>query len=129
MKKLLLANLDRTFSALLVLLGIVVLTLGWIGASGHGLAAEQTPYLISGGLGGFALIAVGCTLWVSADLQDQWRRLDRLDATISNAMSRGPSPEQSTPLDGPTAPEAASVRRRPRQKVGAGTSRGAQDDR
>lgn len=73
------ANWDRALAVGLVAVGVIALILGWIGVSGTGLAAEQNPYLISGGLVGIALIAVGCTVWVSADLQDEWRRLDALE--------------------------------------------------
>ena len=85
--------------------------------SGTGLAAQQNPYLISGGLGGLGLIAIGCTIWISADLQDEWRRLDSLEerlheltstrnqsdaaaADTTTDASPGPS---TTPMDGQTA--------------------------
>ncbi|GAA0602694.1 hypothetical protein GCM10009547_00120 [Sporichthya brevicatena] len=79
---------DRIVGAVLVVLGAVVLVAGWIGASGEVYIANQLPYLLSGGLGGLALIGVGATLWLSADLSDEWRTLDRLDsarATESDA--------------------------------------------
>jgi hypothetical protein len=82
MKTFLRANLDRVVAAGLVVVGLIALIKGWIGVSGTGLAAEQLPYLISGGLGGIAMIAVGCTVWVSADLQDEWRRLDALEERL-----------------------------------------------
>src|SRR5207248_6814988 len=56
---------DRVAACCLVILGAPALVLGWFGVSGTGLAAEQNPYLISGGLVGLALIGVGCTLWLS----------------------------------------------------------------
>ena len=82
MKTFLRANWDRALAVTLVVLGVVALIFGWMGVSGTGLAAQQNPYLISGGLGGIALIAVGCTMWVSADLQDEWRRLDALEERL-----------------------------------------------
>lgn len=71
---------DRVLGVVLVLVGGVVLVVGWVGASGEVYIANQLPYLLSGGLGGLALIGVGATLWLSADLSDEWRTLDRLDA-------------------------------------------------
>jgi hypothetical protein len=92
MKMLLRANWDRVLAVTLVLAGMVALIVGWVGVSGTGLAAEQNPYLISGGLGGIALIVVGSTIWVSADLQDEWRRLDALEerlGELASATARG----------------------------------------
>jgi hypothetical protein len=80
-------NLDRAIAALLVFLGGVLLVLGWIGVSGHALAPEQIPYLISGGLGGVLLGAIGCTAWLSADLQDEWRRLDSLEDRLTELVA------------------------------------------
>lgn len=77
-------NWDRTLAVAFVLAGLAALASGWVGISGTGLAAEQNPYLISGGLGGLALIGLGCTLWVSADLQDEWRRLDVLQERLAD---------------------------------------------
>jgi hypothetical protein len=82
LKSFLRANWDRTTAGVLVVLGALALLIGWIGVSGTGLAAEQNPYLISGGLLGIALIGVGCTVWLSADLQDEWRRLDALEEKL-----------------------------------------------
>lgn len=77
-------NIDRVVAVILVVLGVVVLGVAWYGASGKALVAQQFPYLISGGLGAVVLVVIGCTLWVSADLQDEWRQMDgieeRLDA-------------------------------------------------
>jgi uncharacterized membrane protein len=42
-----------------VLLGFVVMTLGWVGASHTARQIEQIPYLISGGLIGLALVVLG----------------------------------------------------------------------
>jgi uncharacterized membrane protein len=92
LKKLIRANWDRAVAAALVLLGVLALILGWWGVSGTGVAAEQNPYLISGGLLGIALIAIGCTLWLSADLQDEWRRLDAAEERLAELVG---SPTES----------------------------------
>jgi hypothetical protein len=85
------ANADRVVSVGLEVVGIVVLTVGWFGVSGTGLAAEQIPYLVSGGLGGIVLIVIGCTAWVSADLQDEWRRLDAIEERLEQFASSRPN--------------------------------------
>lgn len=99
MKTLLRANWDRVLAIVLVLLGVLALILGWFGVSGTGLAAEQNPYLISGGLAGIALITIGCTIWVSSDLQDEWRRLDALEERLTELASAAARQSVDTPAD------------------------------
>lgn len=48
-----------------MLAGGVVIFLGWNGAAGHDRVPAQFPYLISGGLGGLALVVVGAALVVA----------------------------------------------------------------
>jgi hypothetical protein len=95
LKTLVRANVDRALAVALVVAAALLLLLGWLGVSGVALAAQQIPYLISGGLGGILLGAVGITLWLSADLHDEWRRLDSLEAVLSDlveARSDAPAP-------------------------------------
>lgn len=82
MKSFVRANLDRVLAVALALVGVIAITVGWIGVSGTGLAPEQIPYVISGGIGGIVLVALGCTAWISADLQDEWRRLDAIEERL-----------------------------------------------
>jgi hypothetical protein len=95
MKAFLRANWDRAAAGGMVILGLVALVIGWFGVSGTGLVAEQNPYLISGGLFGIALIGIGCTVWLSADLQDEWRRLDALEETLSRLAPVSESPSHA----------------------------------
>ena len=69
---------DRATAAALVVVGIVALALGWSGASDVVYPSQQIPYLISGGIGGLFCLGVAGTLWLSADLRDEWRKLDEL---------------------------------------------------
>lgn len=79
------SQLDRTLACLAGLAGAVVLTMGWLGVSGTAYPAEQLPYLISGGIGGLFLLGVSTALWLSADLHDEWRKLDRIEQAIREA--------------------------------------------
>jgi hypothetical protein len=72
------AHRDRAAAVLFVLLGFLVLLIGWIGVSGAELAVKQIPYIMSGGIAGILFVAVGAVLWVSADLRDEWRELRKL---------------------------------------------------
>jgi len=67
---------DRALAVLAVLLGAIALILGWLGVSSSTLATQQLPYLASGGLLGIFALGIGATLWLSADLRDEWRVLD-----------------------------------------------------
>jgi hypothetical protein len=74
---------DRSVAVLAAVGGVVALVLGWLGASDNTNPAGQIPYVISGGLVGVFLIALASTLWLSADLRDEWRKLDRLEQRLS----------------------------------------------
>lgn len=69
---------DRVSAWVLVALGGLALVLGWVGVTGTPYTFEQLPFIISGGLGGIFLLGVGAMLWISADLRDEWRKLDQL---------------------------------------------------
>lgn len=71
---------DRALATLAMLAGMLLIAIGWIGVSGTPFIAKQVPYIVSGGLGGLALLVVAATLWLSADFNDEWRALDALDA-------------------------------------------------
>lgn len=81
------ANADRVLAGGLVIVGAIAVIIGWVGASGTGLAVKQIPYLISGGIGGVVMIVIGCALWVSADLQDEWRRLAAIEEQLERLAS------------------------------------------
>jgi hypothetical protein len=70
---------DRVFAWVLVGAGALAIVLGWNGISSEPLTAQQIPYLISGGIGGLFLLGLGAMLWLSADLRDEWRRLDAIE--------------------------------------------------
>lgn len=72
------AQWDRVSAWVLVGIGALALVLGWIGVTGTPYVFEQIPYVISGGLGGLFLLGLGAMLWISADLRDEWRKLDQL---------------------------------------------------
>jgi hypothetical protein len=74
---------DRAAAAVLMGLGLVGLLLGWMGVSDTPFPAEQVPYLISGGLLGVFLLGLGAMFWLSADLRDEWRKLDRIEAALT----------------------------------------------
>lgn len=70
---------DRGIAIAAGLAGGVALLLGWLGMARTVFPAEQLPYIVSGGLAGLFLLGIGATAWLSADLRDEWRKLDRLE--------------------------------------------------
>jgi len=72
------AQWDRVGAWMCIALGAVALVVGWVGVSGTAYPAEQMPYIVSGGLAGLFLLGVGIMLWLSADLRDEWHKLDAL---------------------------------------------------
>lgn len=91
---------DRLLAFVAVLAGVTVLILGWVGVSGTAYPAEQLPYIISGGIGGLFLLGLSSVLWLSADLHDEWRKLDRIEQAIRQSgavdVPVGPPPGIAT---------------------------------
>jgi hypothetical protein len=80
---------DRALAVAAIVAGIVLVLCGWVGVSGTPYIAKQVPYVVSYGIGGLVLIIIGATLWLSADMNDEWRTLDRLeDAQRGNTVDR-----------------------------------------
>lgn len=96
----------------LAAVGFIVIFLGWNGAAGKDFAQGQVPYVISGGITGLALVAVGLTLvLVETRRRDNARVLEKLDRVL-DALGAGP------PAKLPLAPageleEPATVAGRP----------------
>jgi hypothetical protein len=73
---------DRAGAVAAAVAGGLLLLLGWFGVSDAIYPGEQIPYIVSGGLGGIFLLGLAAVLWISADLRDEWRKLDDLDSTL-----------------------------------------------
>jgi len=104
------AEWDRVLGFTLIAFGAILLVLGYLGVSDSPYVAEQLSYIASGGLGGLFLLGAGATLLILADLHDEWRKLDRVEAILSGQVPF-PTPAQSNgqaPASAP-APAAAPV--------------------
>ena len=99
---------DRVFGATAVVTGAVALLTGWSKVSATAYPAEQIPYLVSAGLGGLFLLGVGATLWHSADLRDEWRKLDRLEEKLDAVIAGGET--TAAVLDEPVAASKSDTR-------------------
>lgn len=79
---------DRVLAVIAGVAGAGALVAGWIGVSTNVFPAKQLPYLISGGLGGLFLVGITATFWLSADLRDEWRKLDRSETEVAELNRR-----------------------------------------
>ena len=82
---------DRIGAWLCVLGGAVCLIAGYAGVSGTLDTGKQLPYVVSGGMVGLFLLGLGALLWLSADLRDEWRKLDAIDRHLLDT-GRLPAP-------------------------------------
>jgi hypothetical protein len=65
-----------------IAVGGICLLAGWIGVSGTKETYEQITYVVSGGIASLFFLGLGVGLLVSADLHDEWRKMDRLEQTL-----------------------------------------------
>jgi hypothetical protein len=112
---------DRLLAWGLVAGGAIALYVGWNGVADTPFPAEQMSYVVSGGIVGGLLVVLGGALLVSADLRDEWHKLDRIEAllreqgreqagTIGEANPVRAS-ENGHAADGQPAPTASGRRR------------------
>ncbi|HEY2834067.1 MAG TPA: hypothetical protein VGJ14_16685 [Sporichthyaceae bacterium] len=87
---------------------------GCLGVNNSVLLAEQTRYITTGGIGGIFLLGLGATLWISADLRDEWRKLDRIERTLSVGVVARPN-EPSAGADVRVAQSGAHQSVKPHQ--------------
>ena len=91
---------DRVAAVACVALGLLVILLGYDGVSRTPYAAKQIPYLVSAGLPAVFLLGIAAVLWLSADLRDEWRKLDELARLQAAANLRAETAAQ-TPVRKP----------------------------
>jgi hypothetical protein len=111
---------DRAAAWGCVLAGAITLFVGWVGVSETAFTAKQLPYLASNGLGGLFLLGTGAMLWLSADLRDEWRKLDRIEAAIRECGTAGIEAQR------PTGSRAATSR--PKDVTPNGNGNGNADE-
>jgi multisubunit Na+/H+ antiporter MnhB subunit len=97
---------DRAAALAVIVIGAVVVIIGWIGVSGEPYPAKQLPFMMSGGVGGMFLLGVGALFWLSSDLRDEWTKLDRIEEALVRLSGTDlVEPEALTPAAEPLAAE------------------------
>lgn len=99
---------DRVLAILAAGAGAVALFVGWNGASQTAYPAEQLPYLLSGGLFGLFLFGAGATLWLSADLRDEWAELRGIREEL-RAANQARSTEPGSGVDNTAADDTVTA--------------------
>ena len=84
-----------------------------MGVSRSAYSAESLPYIVSGGFFGLLAVGAGGVLWLSADLRDEWRKLDGIeqawrDATIGRSTE---TPAAARTVQGGEAARATTAAR------------------
>ncbi|MBV8980297.1 MAG: hypothetical protein JO086_05295 [Acidimicrobiia bacterium] len=102
-----------TYGWILVGLGLLAVLIGYLGVSREAIVAKQLPYLISGGIGGLALVGFGAMLIGTEDLKRTQERVDHLEDLVADLhhalLSRPDAPALST--NGSSAGEPTSTQR------------------
>ena len=87
-------NLDRwmlIIGGVLMPLGVLLIILGWVGASHTPLQFEQTPYLISGGILGLALVIGGgftyFAYWQTLRVRESREQTEAITAALARLES------------------------------------------
>lgn len=110
-------------SAVLLPLGILIIVLGWYGASHTPYLFEQVPYLISGGILGLGLAIVGGLVyfgsWVARGAAEQRSKSEEVvellreirdDLRSSAATAAAPAPRRSAAAGNGKAPFVATAK-------------------
>lgn len=122
---------DRVTAAVLVVVGLVVLLIGYLGASRTPYPAEQLPYMISGGVLGIFFLGAAAALYLSADMRDEWRKLNSIDVSLKQLVSTttadgaGPGAAAPAPAAPTDEPDTAPVTPAKRRSARASSSRAA----
>ncbi|HET9770871.1 MAG TPA: hypothetical protein VFS16_08280 [Acidimicrobiia bacterium] len=116
---------DRAAGYACLLGGLVALVVGIDGVRYSADIVDEISYLVSGGIGAMFLLGAGATLLLSADLQDDFRKLDRveerLQAIHEALLAEHPDLVEPPGPVGPAAPQGTDgARLRRARRVSAG---------
>jgi hypothetical protein len=94
------AEWDRVLGFGLIGAGAVAVILAHIGVSDSPYLAEQLSFMTSGGIGGLFMLGAGATLLSMADVHDEWRKLDRIEAALRAGRPAPAAANTPDPADG-----------------------------
>ncbi len=88
------AQWDRVAAVVLLVAGAILVIAGYFSVSGADAIDDQLSYLASGGVAGLFCLGLGASLLISANLGDEWRKLDELVKAV-----RGQDPQAENVID------------------------------
>jgi hypothetical protein len=111
----------RVAAGALTVIGVVAVLIGYLGVRDESDLALQVPYLVSGGLGGLALIGLGALALIQYQMRVQSRRFIELtesldewkDAALAEVRGFLEGAELEVEVRAPTANGARATRARP----------------
>ena len=107
----------KALAAALTLAGLVAVLVGYLGVRNQSHIELQLPYLISGGLGGLALMALGALVLIQYQMRIQARRFtemtDSLDEWKEQAIAELRTFLEGAEIDVEVLTPATNGRRRP----------------
>lgn len=83
---------ERALGTGLVLLGAILVVIGYAGIKGARYAVDEISFLISGGVGGVLGLMVGTTLLINGDRRTELAALDRLAESLDAEAPGEPTP-------------------------------------
>jgi hypothetical protein len=85
------AERERAAGFALILAGAVMVIAGYVGVKGTPYVVVELSYIASGGVIGIFCLGLGASLMLSADIHDEWRKLDQVEAALRHlAEIQGP---------------------------------------
>jgi hypothetical protein len=89
----------RILAIMFAVAGFTAIALGWNGAARFAYVDQQFPYLLSGGVGGIALILVGVGILMIAQIRTDRRKLMNVLEVMAVAVRKSASPEAQMPAE------------------------------
>ena len=99
---------ERLVGGALIIAGAVMVVGGYLGVKGTPFVVIQLCYLASGGVIGIFCLGLGAAMVLSADIHDEWRRLDAIEAAIRETAQQ-PSSSPSPAHPAPAAPALSTT--------------------
>jgi hypothetical protein len=110
----------RAGAVLLTVAGLIVVLVGYLGVRDHADIVLQLPYLMSGGLGGLALIGLGALLLIQYQMRLQARRhaevTDQLEEWKETALAEVRNFLERAEIEIEVAPPATPVQTNSRRR-------------
>ena len=76
------AEWERAAGFALIVAGAVMVIAGYLGVKGTPFVVIELAYIASGGVFGIFCLGLGASFVLSADIHDEWRKLDQVETAL-----------------------------------------------